>query len=183
MVILIFQFQKSTTHAAGLFVLIYTPLLFLMTASGILGHMPQAVPMPHLFGSIVALACVLGVWSLVFGPSQTVLHRRPDVLPRLYGRLPEVGEHRVARITVQDHYVEVHMSDKRSHRLLMRFADAVNEMDQAVGFCTHRSHWVARDAVRAAVKDGAKEVVIMASGERIPVSKTYRDNLVSAGFL
>ena len=75
------------------------------------------------------------------------------------------------------------LSDGDAHRLLMRFKDAVREMDDADGFCVHRSHWVAREAVQSAIKDGQKEFVILTTGDRIPVSKTYRENVVLAGFL
>ena len=103
--------------------------------------------------------------------------------PRLYARLPDVGEQTIIRVTVQDHYVEVWVSDGVPHRLRMRFSDAVNEMDDADGFCVHRSHWIARDALTGAVKVGAKEFAVLTTGERIPISKTYRASVVSAGFL
>ncbi len=174
---------KHALIAAGFFMVLYSPLLFVLTSTGIFGHLPVTVPMSHLFATVVAMACVLGIWGLVFGPQTIPTQVIAGLRPRLYARLSDVGDRMITRITVQDHYVDIHLSDGSSHRLLMRFSDAVSEMDDADGFCTHRSHWVARNVVRSAIKDGPKEFAILGTGERIPVSKTYRENLVLAGFL
>ena len=61
-------------------------------------------------------------------------------LPRIYARLQDIGGARVARLSVSDHYTNVYLSDGRTQRLLMRFVDAVREMDDTPGFCTYRSH-------------------------------------------
>ena len=169
--------------AAGLFFLIYTPIMLLVTGSGVFGRLPEPVSSLYVLAAVAAFAIVLGIWSMVFGTAHLQISAPVVARPRLYMRLPEVADQWIVRITVQDHYVEVRSSDGGAHRLLMRFKDAVREMDDADGFCVHRSHWVARDAVQSAVKAGPKEFVIMTTGERIPISKTYRENVVLAGFL
>lgn len=103
--------------------------------------------------------------------------------PRLYQRLPEGTTASVVRMTVDDHYVEVHLDDGRCHRILMRFADAVSEMDGTAGFCTHRSHWVSAEHVREAFREKNREFLRLRGGATVPVSRTYRATVQAAGFL
>ena len=109
--------------------------------------------------------------------------REEEDLPRLYARLHGNNSARVIRLTVRDHYTEVFMSDGKSYRLLMRFADAVSEMDDADGFLTHRSHWVMRPEIKSAGRSGTREFLVLNDGAEIPISKTYRPCVVAAGFL
>lgn len=102
---------------------------------------------------------------------------------RLYQRLPEGTTASVVRMTVDDHYVEVHLDDGTYHRILMRFADAISEMDGTAGFCTHRSHWVSAAHVREAFREKNREFLRLHGGATVPVSKTYRAAVQAAGFL
>ena len=168
--------------SAVLFALIYTPMILVITRSGILGRVEGDVSFWYILASVCAFAVILGIF---ISSTKPFLELRPKdrPLPRLYARLPEIGTARISHITVCDHYVEINMSEGATHRVLMRFADAVNEMDETLGFCTHRSHWVAADYVKVGRRVGNKELVEMISGTIVPVSKTYRDNLVQAGFI
>jgi hypothetical protein len=106
----------------------------------------------------------------------------PEVVrPRLYARM-EGAVGRVMRLTVDDHYVIVVLDDGVRHRLLMRFADAVAEMDGQDGFLTHRSHWVSADAVRRAVRVSGRDAVELADGSVVPVSRTYRGQVEARGY-
>jgi hypothetical protein len=102
--------------------------------------------------------------------------------PRLYARCgDEAG--RIMRLTVDDHYVIAVFETGQQYRLLMRFADAVREMEGQDGFCTHRSHWVSAHAVLRAYRVRDRDLVELVDGTTLPVSRTYRDVLVSRGFL
>ncbi|MCO4846856.1 MAG: LytTR family transcriptional regulator [Yoonia sp.] len=127
---------------------------------------------------IICFAIIFGLMLLLVGP-------KPEdaKLPRLYARLPKSGSARVCRLTVDDHYTKVYMNDGTCSRLLMRFADAVKEMDDADGFCTHRSHWVSLSYVVSATKRGTREFIDLHDGTQVPISKTYRQAVVDAGFL
>ncbi len=103
--------------------------------------------------------------------------------PRLYHRLPAVSQSPIVRLTVDDHYVEVHLADQSTHRILMRFADAVLEMDETPGFCTHRSHWVAAAYVQNSLREKNRDYLLLETGTKVPVSKTYREAVQAAGFL
>lgn len=126
---------------------------------------------------IICFTILFGLTLLLLGPKTDDLK-----LPRLYARLPDVGTVRVCRLTVDDHYTEVYMNDGTRHRLLLRFADAVKEMDDTDGFCTHRSHWVSRVCIATTVKNGSREFVRLNDDTEVPVSKTYRQAVVDAGF-
>ena len=61
--------------------------------------------------------------------------------------------------------------------------DAVNEMEPVEGFCTHRSHWVTRAAVKRVERQGNRLYAALINGEMIPVSRKYRENLENAGLI
>lgn len=129
----------------------------------------------------VTIAVVLSIG----GCMAVVAHKQnpPSSLPRLYARLPDIGEVRVMRITIDDHYAEVYLSDGTLHRILMRFADAVQEMDQTDGFCVHRSHWISSAYIVETLRKSGREFVVMHCGTEVPISKTYRQNVIDAGYL
>lgn len=102
---------------------------------------------------------------------------------RLYERLSEGTQASIVRLTVDDHYVEVYLDDGQCQRILMRFSDAVNEMDGTPGFCTHRSHWVAAAHVLRSIRERNREFLLLSDGAKVPVSKTYRETVQAAGFL
>ena len=127
---------------------------------------------------IISFAVLFGLMLLLIEP-KTV----DAALPRLYARLPVTGTARVCRLSVSDHYTEAYMTDGGCHRLLMRFSDAVNEMDNVDGFCSHRSHWVTRASVVSGTRRGTREFIALEDGTEVPVGKTYRQSVVDAGFL
>ncbi len=169
---------RHWSYVAAIVVIIYPPFLYSMTQNHVLGdHAPE---LPYSYILIVTF-CVAGfiVLTQYFTPLQSQKMQRP----RLYKRLSVSSELSVARLTVEDHYTVVFFDDGTSERILMRFADAVDEMDSVDGFLTHRSHWVVANAVQSAEKAGNKEFLVMDCGSKVPVSKTYRHAIVDAGLL
>lgn len=106
----------------------------------------------------------------------------PDPAPRLMRRLPEGAQGPVVRLSASDHFVEVVLPGE-THSLRMRFTDAIDEMDGIEGYCSHRSHWVARDAISGVERDGARIQLRLSNGDLIPVSRTYRPGLEKAGIV
>ena len=95
----------------------------------------------------------------------------PDPVPFLK-RLPfDLGQ-KVISLTTQDHYVEV-TTVKGSTLVLIRFQDAIEELETYGGLRIHRSHWVAMDAVRGLGRQDGKQVVELIDGRVLPVSRTY----------
>ncbi|MET0363890.1 MAG: LytTR family DNA-binding domain-containing protein [Sphingobium sp.] len=102
--------------------------------------------------------------------------------PRLYARLGPQFEGDVLALESEDHYVRVH-GTKGSDLLLMRLRDAIAEMDGVPGAQTHRSWWVARDAVAGVSRAGRTMDVVLRNGAHAPVARDSIDRLERSGFL
>ena len=98
--------------------------------------------------------------------------RQPGFLERLPRNLG--GD--VIALQAQDHYLRV-TTGSGSALVLCRFSDALREMEQTQGIRVHRSHWVARSAVQRLVARNGRHFLLLANGERIPVSRTYLDRV------
>jgi hypothetical protein len=100
--------------------------------------------------------------------------------PRILDRLPVEKRGRLAYLSMQDHYVEVH-TDRGSTLVLLRFGDAIAEAAGVDGLRIHRSHWVARDAVAGVERRDGRMVLRMHDGARLPVSRSYSASVREAG--
>jgi hypothetical protein len=98
---------------------------------------------------------------------QTSVPERPPLLDRL----PVELRGRLRRLSMQDHYVEV-VTDRGAHLVLMRMSDAIAETGGIDGLQIHRSHWVAREAVRDSVRRGDRLMLRLADGTELPVSRS-----------
>ena len=92
--------------------------------------------------------------------------------PRLLQRLSEELRAPIVKMQVRDHYVEV-TTRKGVGMVLMRFGDALAEVEGSDGIQVHRSHWVAREAMVATVRYGNRTLLMLRDGSAIPVSRTY----------
>lgn len=102
--------------------------------------------------------------------------------PRLYARLSPGFDGDVLALESEDHYVRVH-GPRQSELLLMRLRDAIAEMDGHPGEQTHRSWWVAREAVSESVGTGRNREIVLVNGTRSPVARDSVDRLRQSGFL
>ncbi|MEL6607489.1 MAG: LytTR family DNA-binding domain-containing protein [Pseudomonadota bacterium] len=99
--------------------------------------------------------------------------------PRLLARLDgDPGP--ILRLSARDHFVNV-VTATREHEIRMRLGDAVSEMEGTEGFFTHRSHWIARNAIERVLRDGPKTYVLSNDNQRVPVSRTHLPKLEDAG--
>lgn len=108
--------------------------------------------------------------------------RLPQQQPRLARRLPDDFAGEVLRITVRDHFVDV-VTTAGTHSIRLRFADAVEETEPLEGFCTHRSHWVARRAVEGVEREDGRISLRLKNGDMVPVSRGFRPALEEAGLI
>ncbi len=131
--------------------------------------------------NIAALSAVMAVLTYFFWAAKD--EPLTQSRARLYDRLPDATTASIMRLTVNDHYVDVYLDDGSRHRVLMRLMDAIREMDGAPGFCTHRSHWVSAAHITGGLKQQNREFVVLSDGTEVPVSKTYREDVLAAGFL
>jgi len=115
-------------------------------------------------------------------PSGEAPPSAPEVAPRLLERLPPELRGRVLRVSGRDHYVDV-VTEVGVGSILMRFSDALAELDGAEGLRVHRSHWVAEAAVSGAERDGARAFLRLDQGDVVPVSRTYLADVEGRGWL
>jgi len=93
--------------------------------------------------------------------------------------IPQGG--RLLALSAEDHYLRVH-SDQGNVLILRRLADAIAELPADAGRQVHRSHWVAQTAVQRVEREGARLVLVLTNGLRIPVSRTYRLAVQESGW-
>ncbi len=89
---------------------------------------------------------------------------------------------RLIAVEAHDHYLRVH-TDAGVELLTLRFSDALAELAGVHGFQTHRSWWVAGEAIQAAQwRRGAGELSL--AGDLVaPVSRRHAPTLRAAGWL
>lgn len=100
--------------------------------------------------------------------------------PRLWERLAPALRGGMVRVSARDHYLDV-VTDKGGSEVLMRFSDAVAELEGVDGLQVHRSHWVAVRRVTGAETDRGKLFLLTSDGARLPVSQTYRAAVEARG--
>ncbi|MDZ4691184.1 LytTR family DNA-binding domain-containing protein [Terricaulis sp.] len=84
-------------------------------------------------------------------------------------------------ISAEDHYLRLHTS-KGADLILMRLSDAITELEGLEGAQTHRSWWVARDAVESSRREGDRVTLILKGGVEAPVSRPNVKPLRDAGW-
>ena len=72
----------------------------------------------------------------------------------------------------EDHYVRVHTS-RGEELILMRFSDALKELNAVDGIQTHRSWWVARNGVLDSSRQEGKYCLVLKSGATASISRSY----------
>jgi len=94
---------------------------------------------------------------------------------------PKLKGAAIYAVSAEDHYLRLHTS-KGSDLILMRMSDAIAELEGLEGAQTHRSWWVARDAVESARRDGDRLTLILKGGAEAPVSRPNLRPLREAGW-
>jgi hypothetical protein len=116
------------------------------------------------------------------GPASNPQPETPSSPSRLHQRLSPGFEGAILALESEDHYVRVHGA-ARSELLFLRLRDAIAEMDGCPGAQTHRSWWVAREAVAEVTGAGRSREVRLVNGLRVPIARDSVDRLQRAGFL
>ena len=102
--------------------------------------------------------------------------------PPILDRLSADNRGYLISLSVQDHYVEITTSNGQQ-LVLLRLVDAIKETDGVEGLQTHRSHWVAKDAVVSGRRSGDRAFLKLVDGREIPVSRTNVPEVIKAGLL
>ena len=143
------------------------------------------------------LAAVSQVTSSVFGVALVMvglayLVRRvpihthvaaPDAPPpKFLERLPsKLRGAKIYAVEAEDHYLRLHTSLGQD-LILMRLSDAIAELEGIEGAQTHRSWWVAREAVTGAERLDGRAVLTLRDGAEVPVSRGFARELRAAGW-
>lgn len=125
---------------------------------------------------------------IVCVPTELLGRRRPstpapDTTPRrFHDRIPARLGDRILALRSEDHYLRIH-TERGDDLVLLPLAQALAELGPDEGVRTHRSWWVARDAVEGSERDGDRTTLILRGGLRVPVSRTYLMAVRDAGLL
>lgn len=113
---------------------------------------------------------------------------RADVPPAfsaaslLQGKLPHHLGREIVSVQAQDHYIEV-TTPKGSALILMRLGDAVRDLAPLGGMQVHRSWWVNPAHVTRSEKGTSGPELVLSTGARVPVGRSFRKALRAAGLL
>ncbi|RBI76946.1 LytTR family transcriptional regulator [Roseovarius sp. TE539] len=97
-------------------------------------------------------------------------------------RLPSDRRGPLIRIEAQDHYLKV-VTAAGHALILMRLADAEAELDGAGGLRVHRSHWIMIRQASGHRRRRGRDLVVMADGAEVPVSRSQRPAARAAGLI
>lgn len=102
--------------------------------------------------------------------------------PRFLERIPmKLRGAALYAVEAEDHYLRIH-TERGSDLILMRLSDAVGELEGIEGAQTHRSWWVAKDAVADVNRGDGRATLILKDGARAPVSRTFARILRAEGW-
>ena len=149
------------------------------------------VTLQFLWQVLVISLLVMALRVLTWRPPRTVVavETRTVIAPPL----PEAeaafrrrlsARRRTARliaVQAEDHYLRVH-TDAGEELITARFAEALQELAAAHGFQTHRSWWIAADAIETVQWRKGTGEARLAGGLAAPVSRTHAPSLKAAGW-
>ena len=162
----LFWLGKKAFIVAALLVATLAPILFVIT--GTVRAAGNQIFAPFWLIALLAFFLTMFVMFLqnLMGVNAFITR------PLLYKRLKDPETKEIYRLTVRDHYVDVY-SDRGMETLLMRFTDALAELEGWPGLQVHRSHWVAVSAVQELQKQNGRSKIILTDGSEVPVSRGY----------
>jgi DNA-binding LytR/AlgR family response regulator len=141
--------------------------------------------LPMLIGPVLTVTAVMSAINVFLSRAQPVqthasltgaaAARFPDRLP------PRLRGAAIRAVQAEDHYLRIH-TDRGSDLILMRLSDALDELDGLEGAQTHRSWWVARDAVREVARGDGRATLTLDGDLIAPVSRRYAKALRDAGW-
>ena len=141
--------------------------------------------LPMLVGHVLTISAVMSAINVFLSKAQPVeTHAAPaGAAPaRFPERLPvKLRGAAIRAVQAEDHYLRIH-TDRGSDLILMRLSDALDELEGLEGAQTHRSWWVAKDAVRDVARGDGRATLTLDGGIEAPVSRRYAKALRDAGW-
>ncbi len=164
-------FLLRSVVATMLMILFYTPILWN------LGHLLTGKY--REVSSIWAEALYVALATLAIYTYASFWRRmRPRQAPNFAERAGVSEANPIQHVTAEDHYVQVRTLSG-TQRLLMRFSDALEQLQGLDGLQVHRSHWVSRAAIRRLDKRGSRFVIVLDDESEIPVSRGFQPSVVA----
>jgi len=161
----------------------FTVVVWLVSEHVFYGHLrPGALPF-YLVPVLIVTVAMTGLNFLV-QREPVATHAAPagSPAPRFVDRLPpKLRGAELYAVEAQDHYLRLHTS-RGQDLILMRLSDAVAELEGIEGAQTHRSWWVAKDAVEGAQRGDGRATLQLKGGVEAPVSRAYAKALRAAGW-
>lgn len=148
---------------------VYTPFLYLL-AQAITGHRREVTP----FSKMVAVVFLATATIVLI--ERLIVERHANG-PRLAARLGGIDAVEILHLAAEDHYVHV-TTGSGTIRLLMRFSDAIDELDGVPGLRVHRSHWVAAAAVKDVRRANGQLRIELSTGAEVPVSRGHESDVL-----
>jgi len=164
-----------------------TGVVWAVTGLVFTGQLYPLRALPPLLGPVVAITVALSAINVFLGRVvQThVAPAAPGATPApaaFLARLPpRLRGARLIAVEAEDHYLRLH-TDRGSDLILMRLSDALRELEGLEGAQTHRSWWVARDAVRDVSRGDGRATLTLDGGLQAPVSRRHGRVLREAGW-
>lgn len=148
------------------------------------GRHPAVARLIHFVPPVLVVTGVLSVLNVFLQRQPVQTHAAPVGAPtaRFPDRLPlKLKGAAIRAVESEDHYLRVH-TDRGSDLILMRLSDALVELEGLEGAQTHRSWWVAREAVRNVQRGDGRATLTLEGGVQAPVSRRYARALRDAGW-
>jgi DNA-binding LytR/AlgR family response regulator len=181
--------ERPWLQVAALTLVISGPLVVLVWAAtglAFAGRLYAPTAMGQLVVPVLVITAVISAINVFTGrraqPVQT--HQAPAdrQAARFPARLPpRLRGAAIQAVQAEDHYLRIH-TDRGSDLILMRLSDALEELEGLEGAQTHRSWWVARDAVRDIQRGDGRAALTLVGGVVAPVSRRYARALREAGW-
>ncbi|OIQ47726.1 MAG: hypothetical protein BM565_04930 [Gammaproteobacteria bacterium MedPE] len=110
----------------------------------------------------------------------TIANSSNQQLDELMAKVPLEKRGKLLCLEMDDHYLRIYTS-RGEHLTLMRFKDALSLLQHYEGLQTHRSWWVATDAIVGVQKEGRKTLLRLSNDVVVPVSRTFQAKVNELG--
>lgn len=141
--------------------------------------------LPLMLVPVAVITATVSAINVFLGRAQPIqTHAAPvgQAAARFPDRLPlKLRGAAIRAVQAEDHYLRIH-TDRGSDLILMRLSDALDELQGLEGAQTHRSWWVAREAVRDVARGDGRATLTLEGGVSAPVSRKYAKALRDAGW-
>lgn len=163
----------------------WTVIAWAVTAFA-LGETLRWARLPGFILPVLVVAGAMAALNLLRNRQPVVTHAaggaQPAAPPAILARFPLKLRGAVLHaVQAEDHYIRLYTS-AGSDLVLLRFSDALAELEGIEGAQVHRSWWVARTAVVSSAREDGRQMLVLPDGTMAPVSRSYARALRAKGW-